>query len=133
MFGHYWSKGADNFESLEADLKGIMVFVAKHMTIEPFYGHRGAKEQNDLFEKGRSEKKYPNSKHNKHPSQAVDIQIYVGGKATWQTSKYIQLWHLISFYCMDNDISIRWGGNWDNDNTIIDDQDLDDLMHFELA
>jgi len=119
MFGKYWSKGPKNFESLEADLKGLMIYVGERMEVEPFHGYRDRLEQDELVKKEKSKLNYPNSKHNKWPSQAVDIQIYKNGKATWEPNEYIKLWHLVMFYCMDNEINIRWGGNWDGDNTIL--------------
>lgn len=30
-------------------------------------------------------------------------------------------------------VKIRWGGNWDMDQIIIDDQNFDDLPHFEIV
>ena len=40
------------------------------------WGHRGEKDQNEAFAKGTSEKQWPNSKHNKLPSLAVDMVPY---------------------------------------------------------
>ena len=39
-------------------------------------GYRGQKEQEEAFEKGTSKLRWPHSKHNHLPSQAVDIAPY---------------------------------------------------------
>lgn len=130
--GKYWSKSKENFDSLHPILKDVVLFVLDHMDIEVFYGYRTQAEQNKLFGEKKSKVTYPHSKHNKSPSQAMDLQIYEDGKATWDTEKYKQLYHLVMFYALNNELNIRWGGNWDGDNTILDDQSFDDLMHFEI-
>ena len=40
------------------------------------FGYRGEKEQNEAFERGTSKLRWPNSKHNRLPSLAVDIAPY---------------------------------------------------------
>lgn len=47
-------------------------------------GYRGEKEQNDAFERGTSKLRWPHSKHNRLPSQAVDIAPY---PVDWKDTK----------------------------------------------
>jgi len=79
-------------------------------------GHRGEEEQNEAFAQGHSKLRYPKSKHNTSPSQAVDIAPYpidfsdiqrfkklsVIIKDTWSKMSEIEKagWEL------------QWGGDW---------------------
>lgn len=71
---------------------------------------------------GFSKLKYPNSKHNKTPSIAVDIIPYpfMG----WDnTGDFKLLSDIIKRHAKALDIKIRWGGDWVN---------FVDMPHFEL-
>tara|TARA_R110000796_G_scaffold246179_1_gene370822 strand:- start:1112 stop:1480 length:369 start_codon:yes stop_codon:yes gene_type:complete len=48
----------------------------KHYDFAVIKGHRGEDEQNEAFRSGNSQLKFPFSKHNQHPSKAVDIVPY---------------------------------------------------------
>lgn len=41
--------------------------------IQVICGHRGKEEQNEAAKNGKSELKWPNSKHNKTPAEALDF------------------------------------------------------------
>ena len=58
------------------DLMVIFSNVIKITDCSVICGHRGKKEQNAAFDKGFSMLKYPQSKHNKTPSMAVDVVPY---------------------------------------------------------
>lgn len=93
-------------------------------------GHRSNKRQLELFEAGRSKLKPGQSKHNQDPSLAFDL---VPCPIDWADSKrFVYLAGIIMGVAHMSGIKIRWGGNWDGDNIIIDDQNFDDLPHFEL-
>lgn len=101
-------------------------------------GHRGKERQNHLVEAGRSQLQWPNSKHNRRPSRAVDLAPY---PVDWEARGRF---HLLAGHMMmafhglqqqgeiDEALSLRWGGDWDRDGTL-DDQQFDDLPHFELT
>jgi len=100
--------------------------------------HRGKKEQDEAFARGTSKVKFPNSKHNKLPSLAVDIQPYPMSKD--KTKNYYQFIFLGGFITalaikmyeqgvIKN--KIRWGGDW-NRNFDISDENFLDLYHFEI-
>lgn len=62
-------------------------------------------------------------------SLAVDVAPY---PIDWKDAKrFIYLAGLIIGTGRALGHNIRWGGNWDEDNVIIDDQNFDDLPHFE--
>lgn len=103
-------------------------------------GHRSIEKQKQYFEDGKSKLDGINkkSKHNYSPSMAVDIYAYVNNKASWD-KEYLSylagIIHAISEMLFEQKITIhklRWGGNWDRDGVILDDQSFDDRPHFEL-
>lgn len=100
-------------------------------------GERGEEEQNKAFAEGRSEKEYPNSKHNLHPSLAVDVAPYEKSHVDWgklQSAEFAgyvkgvadQLYRIGTM-----SHKIRRGVDWDNDNDV-DDTKFWDACHFEI-
>ena len=92
-------------------------------------GHRGEQAQNEAFEDGLSQLKWPEGKHNAYPSRAVDVAPY---PIDW---KNIKRFYWFSGYVLgvaqQMRIPLRWGGDWDRDDDL-DDQDFNDLPHFEI-
>jgi peptidoglycan LD-endopeptidase CwlK len=108
--------------------------------------HRGADEQNKLYQMGRSQKQYPHSKHNPYPSKAVDVAPYgCWGKwrvnIVWPNKKEptyardLAVWYRLGGFveaiALKMSIAIRWGGDWDGDYQI-NDQRFHDLAHWEI-
>lgn len=115
--------------------------VYDHVIIE---GHRGKEAQNEAFESGHSKVRWPDGKHNKNPSIAVDAAPYdpVLNGVNWNTDHRTREGraNLLRFYHFAGivqgigyrvNIPVRWGGDW-NTNTHFDDQTFNDLVHFEL-
>ena len=59
-----------------SDLQRLMNEVIKHIDITVFEGRRGEQKQNEYFDSGASELRWPDGNHNKNPSTAVDIVPY---------------------------------------------------------
>ena len=99
-------------------------------------GARGKDEQDGLYDDGKSTKRFPDSKHNKTfegrmgcPAGAIDVAPY---PVNWDDPKPFILLAGHMFQAAGyHGIKLRWGGNWDGDLVIIDDQNFDDLGHFE--
>ena len=105
-------------------------------------GYRSLDRQLDLYREGKtkvdgiSEK----SKHNTKPSLAADIFIYVRSNKQLAydynhlcyVAGVIQSTAIELFNKGIIKHKIRWGGNWDSDGIIINDQSFQDLPHFEL-
>jgi peptidoglycan L-alanyl-D-glutamate endopeptidase CwlK len=76
-------------------------------------GYRNQEDQDKAYAQGYSKVKYPNGKHNKNPSLAVDIAPYVNGAVIWDD---ITLFHKLAdhikgvAYALD--IDVEWGGDW---------------------
>jgi len=64
---------------------------------------------------------------------AVDIGIFKGGKIDYEDEQaYYVLAGLIYTLAAQLGIKVRWGGNWDKD-TDMNDQNFNDLVHWELV
>ena len=96
-------------------------------------GHRGRAEQNRYYILGKSKVKFPDGKHNKKPSQAVDAAPFINGKVSWNKLHCCVLAGIILACAAKRGIKIRWGGNWDMDSEPITDQNFQDLVHYELV
>ena len=110
-------------------LQRLFLEVVKEYDCSVLVGHRTRIEQIHAFEKGNSRLKWPDSKHNKIPSKAVDVSPY---PIDWQDSK--RFYHFGGFVkglALGMGIPIRWGGDWDSDYDL-NDQTFMDLVHFEL-
>ena len=55
------------------DLQRLFNEVVKHWDCTIVCGHRGKEEQDKAFAEGKSKVKWPNGRHNKLPSLAVDV------------------------------------------------------------
>jgi peptidoglycan L-alanyl-D-glutamate endopeptidase CwlK len=107
------------------------------MDIAILQGHRGEVEQNAAFASGASKLRWPQSKHNSSPSMAVDAAPYPirwGDKGDPQRVKAIGRFYMLAGLVLgvaaELGVKVRWGGDWDQDGDIFD-QDFDDLVHFE--
>jgi len=93
-------------------------------------GHRTQTRQNELFKLGKSKLRYPHSKHNVYPSLAVDVAPYTG-ELNWNQSQCYYFAGYVIRMAEELNIPIRWGGDWDTDHEVTD-QNFNDLVHFEL-
>ena len=92
-------------------------------------GHRGKEEQDKAFASGNSKLKWPDGKHNKMPSLAMDLLPY---PIDWNDrDRFILLAGIIIGVAHELGVPIRWGGDW-NSNYVIKDESFQDLGHFEL-
>jgi len=92
-------------------------------------GHRSKDRQNKLFDEGKSKLQYPNGKHNATPSMAVDVAPYPIDWNDRERFTYFAGYVIGIAYQMG--LKIRWGGDWDMD-TQVKDNNFDDLPHFEI-
>ena len=116
-------------KTCDEDLQVLFEEVVKYFDCSVIEGHRNEARQNKAFEDGNSKVKFPNGRHNSKPSKAVDVAPY---PIDWEDRE--RMTYFAGFvkgiaYMMG--IPIRWGGDWNN-NTILKDNNFDDLPHFEL-
>ena len=110
--------------------------VIKHTDCSILEGYRGQITQDKYFQEGRSKVKWPNGKHNKRPSEAIDAAPYPipenWGADHWKDKvKFYEFAAIVRYEAARKGIKIRWGGDWDGDGDYRD-QTFDDLVHFEV-
>ena len=92
-------------------------------------GHRDQETQNGYCYNGKSKLLWPDSKHNKVPSLAIDAAPY---PINWKDlSRFYYFAGYVKGMAADMGIPLRWGGDWDDDTQVMD-QRFKDLVHFEL-
>ena len=110
-------------------LQNLFYEVVQHFDCSVIIGHRGEKDQNKAFDEGKSKVRYPKGKHNSNPSTAVDVAPY---PIDWEDrERFIYFAGFVIGIASEMGISLRWGGDWNND-TQLSDNNFDDLVHFEL-
>lgn len=136
----YGSASKARLSSCHQDLQIIFSEVIKGVDCSILCGHRPEDEQQVAFEAGLSKLTFPDSKHNKVPSIAVDAAPYFSElrNTDWNDSNAFAFF---AGYVMatanklfeEGKIShkLRWGGDWDGDGQTKD-QSFHDLPHFEL-
>lgn len=122
-------RSRDRLDSCDERLQRVFDKVVETFDCSIIQGHRGEEEQNEAFRTGKSQLRFPESKHNKTPSLAVDVAPY---PIDWNDHRRF---YLFAGYAMataqDMGIRLRWGGDWDGDFTWKD-QTFHDLPHFEI-
>lgn len=84
------------------------------------YGYRGKADQDALFAKGASKLRWPNSRHNTTPAQAVDVVPLFGGKVSYDWPDYHAIAPSIKAEWADmkgeglipDGVTLEWGGDW---------------------
>lgn len=132
----YSQTSKDRLSTCHKDLRMIFNTVIAHFDCSILQGHRGEQDQNEAYRNGKSQLKFPESKHNKSPSMAVDVAPY---PIDWEDR---ERFYYFAGYVMgvadmlhgEGLIShrLRYGGDWNRD-TQVKDNSFDDLPHFELV
>lgn len=121
-------RSKENLSQAHEDLQVLFNEVIKCRDCSVICGYRGEKEQNEAFDNGKSLLKYPNSKHNKIPSLAVDIVPY---PIAWDDIKRFEEFGDFVLKKAESlkkegriNGKIIWGGNW---------KKFKDYPHYELS
>ena len=111
------------------DLIRVFNEVIKHVDCKVLCGHRGEKDQNEAFEKGTSNAKFPKGKHNSMPSNAIDVMRY---PLDWEGLERQTLFAgFVLGLAKNMGVELTWGCDWDGDFETMD-TGLKDYPHFEL-
>lgn len=125
----FGTRSMKNLSECHPDLQRIMHEVIKIVDCAVIDGHRDKETQDKLYHAGQSKLKYPDSKHNKDPSKAVDVVPY---PIDWNDSeRFYFLAGVIRGVASQMNIKIRQGVDWDGDGSFKD-QTFHDLPHTEL-
>lgn len=125
-------RSTQRLKECHIDIQRVFFEVVKHFDCSIIKGHRGKNEQDDLFYciPKRTQVRWPNSRHNSVPSNAVDALPY---PIDWDDRERMTLFAgFVLGVAKMLGVTLRWGGDWDQD-TEVDDNRFDDLPHFELT
>ena len=124
-------------QTCHKDLRVLFAHVVIDFDCTIVEGHRGEEAQNKAYYEGKSKLKFPYSKHNKYPSEAVDAAPYLNGRLNWKRENLLlfagyvlgiadQLYRIGTITHR-----IRLGADWDKDKDVTD-ETFRDEPHFEL-
>lgn len=123
-------------ETCHKDLQTLFNEVIKTFDCIILEGFRDEKAQEEAFKAGNTQLHWPNGNHNTLPSYAVDVSPY---PVQWNN---VSRFYWFAGYVMgiaqklydEGKIThlIRYGGDWDKDKDITD-NNFNDLVHFELV
>lgn len=112
------------------ELQFVTALIGDYMNTSLFQGFRNEADQNLAYASKTSKLKWPHSKHNKTPSDAVDMAPY---PINWDDVEGIRYFAgLVVGMAIPYGIELRNGGDWDQDGDVHD-QELIDLVHFEVV
>lgn len=128
-------RSKEKLDTLDPRLQKILNEAIKHFDFTILEGHRGQERQDELYATGKSQLKWPNSKHNSNPSIAVDIAPWFPTQPHVQWDNWDMWFHFAGFImgvASTLGYKLRWGGNWDGDMDFKDSSFID-APHFELV
>ena len=120
------------------DLRVLFGHVIQNFDCTIVCGHRDKEAQDRAFAEDKSKLKYPRSKHNKIPSEAVDAAPYEKTGIDWSKSQMLFFAGYVKgvadqlFQSGVISHRIRLGADW-NSNNDIDDETFLDAPHFEIV
>tara|TARA_S200002703_G_scaffold155626_1_gene159992 strand:+ start:2114 stop:2506 length:393 start_codon:yes stop_codon:yes gene_type:complete len=125
----YSQKSQSRLQECHQDLIDLFGAVVQNFDNTILTGHRNKEDQNLAYFEGKSQLQWPNGKHNKYPSIAIDVAPY---PIDWEDrERFTYFAGYVKGIAKGMGINIRWGGDWDSD-TQVKDNSFDDLVHFEL-
>jgi peptidoglycan L-alanyl-D-glutamate endopeptidase CwlK len=137
----FGKSSTERLATCHPDLQLIFNTAIRTVDCSVFCGHRNKLNQDKAFADGLSQVKWPNSKHNKFPSMAVDGGPYFPElkNTDWEDHKAFAVFAGYLMRIADELLEkklithrLRWGGDWDGDGRT-NDQTFVDLPHFELV
>jgi len=126
---YFSKKSKSRLETCDKKLQKVFNEVIKHVDCSILEGHRDKERQDMLYEQKRTMVKYPNGRHNANPSKAVDVAPY---PIDWKDRERFHLFAgFVLGVAQGMGITLRWGGDWDQDWEVSDNR-FDDFPHFEI-
>ena len=126
---YFGRKSKERLNTCDSNLQKVFNEVIKHVDCSILEGHRSKDRQNKLYEEEKTKVKYPDGRHNRQPSSAVDVTPY---PVDWKDRERQTLFAgFVIGVASQMGINLRWGGDWDQDFQVVDNR-FDDFPHFEL-
>jgi len=122
----FGSRSRRRLKGVDAKLVNVLNETIKLMDITVIEGVRSKKRQAELLKKGATKVKY--SKHME--GKAVDVAPY---PIQWEDrERFHYMGGIVRGVASQMGVKVRWGGDWDSDGEIKD-NNFDDLVHIELV
>ena len=118
--------------TLHEDIQIVLNEAIKIVDFSILEGYRGKEKQNRYFLDGVSKVRFPFGKHNKVPSEAVDIAPYPYPRNENEIKQAYYLAGIIRGIAAAKVIKIRIGCDWDQDGIIRNDK-FQDVWHIEIV
>ena len=136
-----WSRTSEKkLSSCHPDLIAIMNQVLEVQDCTIIAGGRNEKAQEKAFYMGKSKLKFPQSKHNTVPSQAVDVAMFKDGQVQWDLDNAIimsrAIYNVWQSMLADDKVAcqLRFGLTWtDNPFDEIKEGQFVDGFHIEIV
>ena len=135
MANRIWGRGSQVvYNELHERLQRVVTRIRDEVAdITLLEGYRNQERQDALFQSGESQVVFPNGKHNRSPSWAVDFQ------PSPRPLEDNKLWGALGYVAgaairiaKEEGVILRWGGDW-NCNGDTTDQRFYDLFHLEIV
>lgn len=121
------------FATLDPRLQRVCYELLNYVDVSLIFGTRTKEEQDALYAEGKSKLRWPQSKHNRSPSLAVDLQPYPypdNENDLRAALGYIA--GLAMRIADEHEVKLRWGGDWNMNGSVVD-NGFDDLFHLEIV
>lgn len=117
------------FSEIHPDLQAVVKEAEKTVEFYIVCGHRNEVDQFKAFMQKKSKLSWPKSKHNKAPSEAVDLCPW---PIDWEdVPKFVLIYTAMVKAAKKLGIKVRCGADFDSDGNLKNDK-FRDLPHFEL-
>jgi peptidoglycan L-alanyl-D-glutamate endopeptidase CwlK len=115
-----------NLESCDQAIKTLVYEALKEYDVVVVEGWRDKETQDKYYSEGKSKLRWPDSRHNKQPSRAVDLGIFnkdLNGIDWANLNPFFELAGYLKAVARQKGIKMRWGGDYKH---------FKDYPHFEL-
>ena len=118
----FGKRSSERVATCHPDLQKILHEAIKMYDFTVLCGHRGKEDQNNAFAANKSNKQWPDGRHNSTPATAVDIAPW---PIDWDdVAEFHYLAGIIMAVAEKYDIKLTWGGRWTHPK---------DCPHFQLT
>ena len=125
-------RSLERLKTCHPDIVRVLELAITRIDFAVICGHRNKEEQDLAVFNKTTKLAWPNSKHNKMPSLAVDIIPFPFHAAMWKQREPWQRIADVVLQCADElGVNMRWGGDWDGDGQTKDERFFDG-PHFQL-
>ena len=103
----------DRLNTCDPDLILVATSAIKVVDFSIIWGHRGEEDQTIAYKTGHSNAKWPESRHNKTPSEAFDFLPYPFDQEDWRDIKRFTYVAGIIMGCASVlGVKLTYGGDW---------------------